>query len=57
MSEVITRLLVVCMSVRLLSDQGLNLLSTLLMEVCELLGMKKIDSISYHMQTDDLVNS
>ena len=56
-SEVMARLLVVCMSVKLLSDQGLNLLSTLLMEVRKLLDMKKIDSTSYHLKTDDLVNT
>ena len=60
-SETITRLLidnVVCrhgVPVKLLSDRGSNLLSTLIMEVCELLGMKKINSTSYHPQTDGLV--
>ena len=60
-SLTIARLLVdsvVCrhgVSGQLLSDRGQNLLSNLLLEVCDLLGMKKVNTTSYHPQTDGLV--
>ena len=60
-SETIARLLidnVVCrhgVPTQLLSDRGPNLLSDLIHDVCELLGMKKINTTSYHPQTDGLV--
>jgi len=38
----------------LLSDLGANFLSTLIQEVCQLLGVK-INTCSYHPQTDGLV--
>ncbi len=62
-SETITRLLignVVCrygVPSQLLSDQGPNLLSDLIAEVCELLGMKKVNTNSYHPQTDSPVEN
>ena len=39
----------------LLSDRGANFLSTLIQEVCQLLGVKKINTSGYHPQTDGLV--
>ena len=60
-SETLARLLVdrvVCrhgVPAELLSDRGSNLLSNLILEVCELLGMKKVNTTSYHPQTDGLV--
>ena len=39
----------------LLSDRGANFLSTLVREVCKLLGVKKINTSGYHPQTDGLV--
>lgn len=40
---------------QLLSDRGPNLLSKLMEEVCELMGMKKVNTVAYHPQTDGLV--
>lgn len=40
---------------QLLSDQGQNFLSELVLEVCKLLGTKKINTTGYHPQTDSLV--
>lgn len=60
-SETIAQLLVdhvVCrhgVPGQLLSDRGPNLLSNLLLDVCDLLGMKKINTTAYHPQTDGLV--
>lgn len=60
-SETIARLLVDCVVCRhgvpgqLLSDRGPNLLSNLLLDVCDLLRMKKINTTSYHPQTESLV--
>ena len=39
----------------LLSDRGANFLSTLVREVCRLLDTKKVNTSSYHPQTDGLV--
>ncbi len=39
----------------LLSDRGPAFLSKLVLEVCELLGTKKINTTAYHLQTDGLV--
>lgn len=39
----------------LLSDRGANFLSTLIQDVCNILGVKKINASSYHPQTDGLV--
>ena len=39
----------------LLSDRGSNFLSDLMLEVCSLLGIKKLNTSSYHPQTDGLV--
>ena len=39
----------------LLSDCGTNLLSHLMMGVCQLLGIKKLKTTSYHPQCDGLV--
>ena len=39
----------------LLSDRGTNFLSTVIQEVCQLLNIKKINTLGYHPQTDGLV--
>lgn len=39
----------------LLSDRGANLLSHLMMEVCQLLGIKKLNTTSYHPQCNGMV--
>ena len=39
----------------LLSDPGANLLSRLMRDVCHLLGIKKLNTTSYHPQCDGLV--
>ena len=39
----------------LLSDRGANLLSHLMMDVCELLGVKKLNTTSYHPQCNGMV--
>ena len=39
----------------MLSDRGANLLSHLMMEVCELLGIKKLNTTSYHSQYNGVV--
>ena len=40
---------------KLLSDHGANFLSKLLLPVCEALGVGKIITSGYHLQTDGLV--
>ena len=40
---------------KLLSDRGTNFLSSLIQEVCQLLGVKKINTSGYHPQTDGLI--
>ena len=40
--------------VQLLSDRGAAFLSRLLMEICELLGVEKLNTTAYHPQTDGL---
>ena len=39
----------------LLFDRGANFLSSLVQEVCKILGVKKINTSGYHPQTDGLV--
>ena len=39
----------------LLSDRGTNFLSSLIQEVCKLLGVKKLNTSGYHPQNDGLV--
>ena len=39
---------------QLLSDRGAAFLSRLLMEICELLGVEKLNTTAYHPQTDGL---
>ena len=39
---------------QLLSDCGVAFLSHLLMEVCKLLGVEKLNTTAYHPQTDGL---
>jgi len=39
----------------LLSDQGTNLLSHLMMDVCKLLGMQKLNTTSHHPQCNGMV--
>ena len=48
--------IVCCHGVRaqLLSDRGTAFLSCLLMEICEFLGVEKLNTIAYHPQTDGL---
>ena len=40
---------------QLLSDRGANFLSELILEICKLLGVKKLNTSGYHPQTDGLV--
>ena len=42
---------------QLLSDRGTNLLSDLILDICVLTGMKKINTTCYHPQTDGLVEN
>ena len=39
----------------LLSDRGANLLSHLMLDVCEILGIRKLNTTSYHPQCDGMV--
>ena len=39
----------------LLSDRGTNLLSHLVLDICKLLGVKKLNTTSYHPQSDGMV--
>ena len=39
----------------LLSDRGSNFLSELMLELCSLLGIKKLNTSGYHPLTDGLV--
>ena len=39
----------------LLSDRGTNLLSNLMLDICEILGTKKLNTTSYHPQCDGMV--
>ena len=39
----------------LLSDRGANFLSDLILEMCSLLGIRKVNTSGYHPQTDGLV--
>ena len=62
-SQTIARLLfekVICrhgVPSELLSDHGPNLLSNLILDLCGLMGMKKINTTSYHPQTDGLTEN
>ena len=38
-----------------MSDRGANFLSDLILQMCSLLGMKKVNTSGYHPQTDGLV--
>ena len=40
---------------RLLSDWGVNFMSSIIDEMCKLLGMKKLQTTHYHPQTNGLV--
>ena len=40
---------------QLLSDRGANFLSELLLEVCKLMGIEKLNTSGYHPQTDGMV--
>ena len=42
---------------QLLSDRGTNLLSDLILDVCQLTSMRKINTTCYHPQTDGLVEN
>ena len=39
----------------LLSDRGTSLLSHLMRDVCEALGIRKLNTTAYHLQCDGLV--
>ena len=39
----------------LLSNRGMNFLSDLILEMCSLLGIRKVNTSGYHPQTDGLV--
>ena len=39
----------------LLSDRGANLLSHLMMDICHMLGIKKLNTTAYHQQCDGMV--
>ena len=39
----------------LLSDRGVDFLSEIVLEVCKLLNIKKVNTSGYHPQTDSLV--
>ena len=41
----------------LLSDRGANFLSDLILQMCSLLDMKKVNTSGYHPQTDSLVEN
>ena len=40
---------------RLLSDRGANFMSSVIDEMCKILGMKKLQTMPYHAQTNGLV--
>ena len=60
-AETITRLLIENIVCRhgvpedVLSDRGMNFLSDLILEMCSLLGIRKVNMSGYHPQTDGLV--
>ena len=62
-SETIARLFVdnviCCHGVlnQLLSDRGTNLFSDLILDICQLTGMKKLNTTCCHPQTDGLVEN
>ena len=39
----------------LLSDRGANLLATVMQDVCELMGISKLNTTTYHLQCDGVV--
>ena len=39
----------------LLSDRGTNLLSHLMLDLCELLGVKKLNTTAYHPQCNGMI--
>ena len=62
-SETIATLLidnVVCrhgVPVKLISDRGANFLSSLMMDVCQLAGIKKLNTTAYHPRGNGLVEN
>ena len=40
---------------QLLSNRGANFLSGLISEICKLLGIDKVNTSGYHLQTDGMV--
>ena len=40
---------------RLLSDRGANFMSSIIGKMCKILGMKKLQTMPYHLQTNGLV--
>ena len=40
---------------QLLSDRGANFLTELILEICKVLGVKKLNTSRYHLQTDGLI--
>ena len=40
---------------RLLSDQGANFMSSIINELCKILSMKKLQTMTYHPQTNGLL--
>ena len=40
---------------RLLSDRGANFMSSVIEEMCKILGIKKLWTMPYHLQTNGLV--
>ena len=41
---------------RLLSERGANCMSSVIEEMCKILGMKKLQTMPYHQQTNGLVD-
>ena len=42
---------------KLLSHRGTNFLSSLIQEICQVLGIKKLNTSGYHPQTDGLIEN
>ena len=40
---------------RLLSDRGANVISSVIDEMCKILGIRKLQTMLYHLQTNGLV--
>ena len=62
-SETIAALLIdniVCkhgVPVKLISDRGANFLSSLMMDICQLTGIKKLNITAYHPRSNGLVEN